>query len=156
MLRFDLLAGRQVLDLNTLILDLGIHDNRKRASVFLRRLKLLSHFGGDKGVVNDAAQGVSQGSEHIHGFRSVRFVGNYQIHASLSPGREWIILGLEDFPEDDVADAETEGGQIDAAEVFEERVVAAATGDGAEFARAVEDLKNDAGVVGCAVDDAPV
>ena len=61
----------------------------------------------------------------------------------------------EKFEEDDVAHAKAEGGEVclSAADEFDEVVVTAAAGNGAEFAFFVEGLKNHAGVVGQPADD---
>ena len=64
--------------------------------------------------------------------------------------------GPQELADDDVAEAEPDGGRGLAADRGEEVVVAAAAEDGAELALRVERLEDDAGVVGEAADDGDV
>ena len=94
--------------------------------------------------------------KYAHCMGAKSFISNDEID-SIFKGRIWSpLLCLENVAEDHVAHAEAEGGEVDVAEIFEEGVVAAAAGDGAVFAGAIEDFPDDAGVVGEAADDGVV
>src|ERR1700722_18176406 len=54
---------------------------------------------------------------------------------------------LQQFAEPDIAHSEPERGEIDAAEVVQQLVVAPTAADRAQFAPGVEEFENDAGVI---------
>ena len=95
------------------------------------------------------------------GFGALGFVGDDDVEIG---GRLCRALGgggrgfVDVVAEDDVAHAEADGGQIATAvaEVIEQAVVASAAGEGAVFFAAVENFKDEAGVVGETSDDGEV
>jgi hypothetical protein len=155
----DFLAGGEGLDF-----DLGplVADEEGEAGAgLLGGLELFADFGGGEGEIEAEAEvaelldeGEGLGTQCFLCDDDVEigggFAGEGGCHAAGGGGAEFDQLG-----EGDVAHAEAEGGEVEAAIAHEadEVVIPAATGDGAEGVAAVEDLEDDAGVVGEAADD---
>jgi ABC-type amino acid transport substrate-binding protein len=122
-----------------------------------RTLELFVSFGRSQGIIN-AEPGVAQLLNDLKAGDVERRILGKTIGVEYGGGGGEKVAGAEQFGEDDVAHAEAEAGQIDAAmgDEFDEVIVAAAAGDGAELALAVEGLEDGAGVVGEAADDAVI
>src|SRR5260221_9336891 len=121
---------------------------------FLGAFELFVGLGRGQGIVHGAT-GIAQIVDELERRRAEGFVldENEDVDGGVEFWEQG--AGLEQFEEDDVAEAEAERGEIHlaAADELDEVIVATAAGDGAEFALLIEGLEHDAGVISEAADD---